>query len=386
MEIILIFLKKDENKSTRRSEIIQLLKAVAKSIEDDVIHYAFEGTIYELPYMISSDTYKRRVLKVQCNESELKAAKILSSFKNQLIAGVHRKSFYINVSYDESALTFCNKAYKLLGAFERKLRELIYLILLTTLGTQWVDRTIPEDLQRTIKEVSHGKITMVESALDELTIQNLETYLFDSRYPDDFDEWFEYISREDVIGEIDEAILRQSIHQMRKLTLWERYFPDVEDIALIKDQLGQIRKYRNNVMHHKRFTYDDYLSLRRSIKPLMKAIDKAITSFEDKAFNASMAYFFSSAFYEQFKSVANELSKSMEVLAKTLKPAMEKVVSATSGLKVFSDDITRFNALVSGSSSYALSMLPESSSTTHEVEEDDSHDNSNEVLEESDNE
>lgn len=386
MEIILIFLKKDENESTRRSEIIKLLQAVTKSIDDNVIKYSFEGSIYELPFMISSDNYKRRVLKVECNASELKAARILDSFKNQLIAGVHRKNFYINVSYDESALTFCNKAYKLLGAFERKLRELIYLILLTTMGTQWVDKTVPEDLQRTIKEVSHGNITLVESALDELTIYNLEAYLFESRYPDDFDEWFEYISREDVIGEIDETTLRQSILQMRKITLWERYFSEVEDITLVQNQLKQIRGYRNNVMHHKRFTYDDYLSLRCSINPLMKSIDKAITRFEDSAFNVVMAYYFSSAFSEQFKAVANELSKSMELLAKSLKPAIEMVVSAASGLKTFSDEIARFNSLVSGSSSNAFPMMLEDSSATKEPEEDDSQDNSNEEIEEEDNE
>lgn len=386
MEIIFIFLKKDENKSTRRSEIIQLLKAVTTSVDDDVINFTFEGSSYELPYMISSDTYKRRVLKVECNASELKAARILDSFKYLLIAGVHRKSFYINVAYDEAALTFCNKAFKLLGAFERKLRELIYLILLTTMGTQWVDRTIPEDLQRTIKEVSHGKVTLVESALDELTIQNLETFLFDSRYPDDFDEWFEYISREEVIGEIDVEVLRQSILQMRKITLWERYFSDVEDIALVKAHLEQIRKYRNNVMHHKRFTYDDYLSLRCSIKSLMKAIDKAITNFENNAFNVSMAYYFSSAFYEQFKYVANELSKSMEVLAKSIKPAMEIVVSAASGLKVFSEEVARFNTMVTGASSYALPNQLENTTTTNEAKEDDSPDNSKEDLEGLDNE
>ena len=99
-------MKKDENESTRRSEIIKLLQAVTKSIDDNVIKYSFEGSIYELPFMISSDNYKRRVLKVECNASELKAARILDSFKNQLIAGVHRNGLI------KPFLKICNEQLK----------------------------------------------------------------------------------------------------------------------------------------------------------------------------------------------------------------------------------------------------------------------------------
>lgn len=314
MEIAFIILWKEKIKDNTdlTDKIKDMLKQVFEAVTDDSFSYTFnEKHSYSFNYSLSEKDDKA-YLKITNKESDTIAAKALSSIRDILSKGKHRNDFYIICSYDEASLSYCCRLMKPMGIFERHLRELMYLITIKAFGVDWVKKTIPKDIQDSIKEKTNGlsdeKIT--ETALELLTFNEIIIYLFNERYinisPEIIlenelsDEKLKSLSKEEIIAIISDN---------RKCSLWNKLFAKIEGIS--REILNKIRIYRNNVMHHHTLSEESFKTISREVKKADKIITQAITDIESKTYTEEESKIVSSstayALYETLRILESKL-------------------------------------------------------------------------------
>jgi len=207
------------------------------------------------------------------NDKPLKASKVITEVNNRLLKSEGRKDFYIVTTWDEVSKYLCNKAFPILSEFERKVRKLVYLILLKLFGPEWFDKTVTDSLEKKLKEAARGnRIKLIESALSEMTMAQLEVFLFAPYSICSFDDIDKRYTEEE-IKNMDKDKLIEIITPCLKKSLWDRYFKEI-DISL--DVLVSLREYRNLIAHNKEFHYSKYKAFQRVAKGIIRKIDSAI--------------------------------------------------------------------------------------------------------------
>jgi hypothetical protein len=97
-------------------------------------------------------------------------------------------------------------------------------------------------------------------------------------------------------------------------SLWERYFESTE-IRNLQDNIDEIRKLRNSVMHNKRMTHEDFKINKSLLRKSIILIDKAIIELKtEKYFDVSISDVFIS-----FKNVTESLQTITEPLVQMQK-------------------------------------------------------------------
>ncbi|KLU65787.1 hypothetical protein DEAC_c24170 [Desulfosporosinus acididurans] len=225
-------------------------------------------------------------LSIEIEGTPFQCARVLNEVNNLLTKGSHRKDYNIILSFDGISLYFCNKIYPKFNLFERKIRELIFSILVKTFGAKWYDSTISNELKEEMATKGLKKQSdLIERALYEMTIFQLETYLFapyrevDSNTVIDND-----LSQAEINKKTKEEIIK-ILDKCRPRCLWERFFEGSIQISNLQTNLEAIRFYRNCVAHSKYFYKGDYDNCNRLINRLLRQIDRAIHDIEVRRFN-----------------------------------------------------------------------------------------------------
>lgn len=223
-----------------------------------------DGNSYEFDYK-NSERDEKVYLKISCNYSEAKSAKLLSNIRDTIYNGEHRKDFLIICTYDEASLSYCCRLMKPFGMFERHLRELMYLITVKAFGADWVNKTFPPKMISDIKEKNHEKKgkshginnqNLTETVFELLDYSEILSYLFDERY---FDYMLECELSEQSLETLPKKELISIISNLRKDTLWNKLFSKNQRINnLTKDTINAIRIYRNDIMHHHTLNEEKY--------------------------------------------------------------------------------------------------------------------------------
>ncbi len=177
---------------------------------------------------------------------------------------------------------YCNKVYPKINLFERKIRQLIYVILIKVFGTEWYRKTVNNNLKNEINRQTKGikESDLIENALSEMTAFQLEDYLFTpnreiegNRLIDESlnAEELKHKSKEDIIKDLKKSYPK---------SLWEKFFEGKIEISNLKQDLEEIRLYRNKVAHSKYFDKNDYDKFNLILNNSIKQIDKAIIDVE----------------------------------------------------------------------------------------------------------
>lgn len=325
MEVSFLIFKKDDTKTISDFEVKRLLSVLSNTIDEESFSFFYEDVEYRLNYLISKDGNKRRLLKIIIESTEFRGAIILDAIRNMLIQGEHRSKYYITILYDDASSCFCKKGMPYIGAFERRLRELIYLILIKTYGIEWTDKTLSEQINEKLKR--YNKTKLIESALEQMDIGDLENYLFQERRFVDSESWLDEFFKNTNFETIEKQELIRNLNTLRKTTLWDLYFADIEPVQGIKDKLEKIRDYRNKVMHNKTFMYAEYLDLKNIIKPLSKDLLKAIEAIENNAFTEPMGYVSAAALVASLTPTLVEASRVAQSIVESMKPILERSAS-----------------------------------------------------------
>lgn len=179
-------------------------------------------------------------------DSEL-IAKIMSKINYKIVNNFKPMSVLIN----ESSEYFNKRLYPLVNEFERKLRELLYLV-----------KALYDD-KKAKKEIYN---------LEKKTFGNLYTLLFvDNKFNSALNNYFN--SRKD---RISKKALIDYVNEIEEKTLFDKLFK--EELPEFKKNFKKVSNYRNEVMHARNISFEDYITSKKMFELINSQIDSKIES------------------------------------------------------------------------------------------------------------
>lgn len=325
MEMHYIFLLKNKERVSFEDKEIE--NKLLSNLFDNLTDSSFEKEINNKKNKLSYSTcYDNKAniakLEISIGKNNGNDANILDIVNRLICKGELRSDYSIITTYDGVSNYFCNRAYSLMSEFERRLRELIYIILVKTFGLAWYDKTVSTELKAKINEVSKVKNNskLIESALQEMTLYDLETYLFKPYCEFNIQELIESKEKVDEILEMSKEDLAVLLNKYIPKSLWDRFF--TKEIDDIQDDLSNIRKYRNKLSHNKQFYNEDYKDFSNKIKSINIKIISAISNVNEKDIDDKFILE-SSAAYNNLYNTKNIIENSMLDISQKFKGLTE---------------------------------------------------------------
>ena len=278
-------LEKDGVESSYNAIFTKMFGVLFKNVANNSFDIEVEGYLYTINFKLTSNKSSYTYYLTLFVEGKIsKCAKILNEVNVRLLRGSHRKEYNIILTFDCISHYYCNKIYPKFNFFERKIRELIFFILVKSLGVDWYNATFSQELKNELTKKGFKNSDLIEKALYEMTISQLETYLF---------EPYRVVEAESVIDDQLNALslskmtkeqIIEALDMCRAKSLWERFFESSVSIDDLQTNFGIIREYRNSVAHSKYFYKDDYIKCNRILNKLINQIENAIETIEVRTF------------------------------------------------------------------------------------------------------
>lgn len=248
-------------------------------------------------------------------------AKVLDVVHSKLLEGHHRRNYNIVTSFDGVSQYYCNKLYPKLSLFERKIREIVYNIMIKSFGASWYNLTLSDSLKDELKRQTGGmnESELIEKALYEMTIYQLEEYLF-SPY-----------SEVDVVSLLDTDLSPASLENKNReeivellnkcqpKSLWDRFFEGNIKIKDLRFTLKVVRCYRNRVAHNKYLYSNDYVKCNGILNKTILQLNSAIEDIEGMTFSRYHINVSLSVFAETINRYIREMM--------SIKPAMQAILN-----------------------------------------------------------
>ena len=211
-------------------------------------------------------------------------AEILEKIKKDIRKSEHRVNYYITICYDGSAEYYCNKLMIPLAIFERNLRQFLYLILILLYDIEWTDRFISKEVIDDIKKKNNNNINkLVEKGLEYFTFQNYINCLFTPRNLKSIEEMIKEVNNENEKEGVTKEDIVKIINNNAEKTMWEVIFNDIK-IEFSEEDINNIRKIRNEVVHNKEMTSQKYEKYKKIINESNKKIKMVITKIEEEKY------------------------------------------------------------------------------------------------------
>lgn len=332
MKTSFIFIRKDSSPDYRSKTIVMnILNTICKTVGDSTIEYEHNNDIHQLSYEIRHQKNPDQTfLTINIKNKSLKNAQILDNIKSMINKDVRRKRFYLITAYDDSSQLFCEKLYPLFSEYERLLRNVVYNIVTEQFGYNWLNNTFTTDLINDINKFGK-RPPSIESALYELTLNQLGNYLFTPFCILDTNNTFDDLFPEEEIDKMDKTELVNKIKNCKtRISIWDRSFND--SVYLNKDIFRKIQNKRNVVMHSKIIDYSEYLEtrqlLKRTISELKKQLANKIYPSPEQVINPAFAEALMKMTQQLLASV--DLTKLSQIMAKSIRPAIEPSAQAIS--------------------------------------------------------
>ena len=226
---------------------------------------------------------RMRIETVSDNNNKAEA-EILEKIKKDIRKSEHRVNYYITICYDGSAEYYCSKLMIPLAIFERNLRQFLYLILISLYDIEWLDRFISKEVIDDIKKKNNNNINkLVEKGLEYFTFQNYIKCLFTPRNLKSIEEMIKEVNDENEKEGVTEEDIVKIINNNTEKTMWEVIFNDIK-IEFSGEDINNIRKIRNEVVHNKEMTSQKYEKYKKIINESNKKIKMVITKIEEEKY------------------------------------------------------------------------------------------------------
>lgn len=239
---------------------------------------------------------------------------------NRIIYCDSRSDFYITKSYDELSQYLSEKLYGYLTSFERKLRRLIYEIVIKSYGGEWFDKTFSnqKELHTKISKNSRkDKIEAIENSLEEMTYGDLITYLF-TEVPN---KSLESIINDELAPEKIESLNKEElvahIELLRPRSLWDRLFSEDANLSNLQEDIKKIHNIRNKVMHAKTLKYDQFIKSRSILNIWISKLDNKYDEIKNVDYSSV-----------DILQVINSFSIATEALLESVMPNIEVIAEA----------------------------------------------------------
>lgn len=208
--------------------------------------------------------------------------------------------FSINTIWNDVSIYYGKKLYPDISEIENKLRKIIYLFMLKTVGSQWIDIGTPEKFQEDINNViekNNRKKTDINAEwliyADFITLGKFFTapYALKSNLKDLFKELDRYtvVSVEENIAENKDTTNKNRVLTQQELgklsdeyepkNNWDRYFSNklsVKSPNKFSKDWSSLYDIRNKVAHGKPINKNDYEKASELVVIYKKAFDECI--------------------------------------------------------------------------------------------------------------
>lgn len=306
MELNYIFILKPNATRDMRIEKrikMMLLDLFSNKSYDDCLTIIDNNINYEIKYKISRENDDLAYVKFECNYTEAQSALALDKIAADINTSNERRDFQIIKSYDEASLSFCCRLMKPFGTYERRLRELIYLTIVRLFGEEWFEKTFSEDLKDSAKKTAKGnQKKLIEGALEELTYEELKSYLFDPIRMISLDDLVDNRLSNKAMKELTKEEMINIIESSRKISLWDRFFYQNKQLSKVSEDIEYLREYRNKVMHHKAMTAKEFIEVKSKLRSVNMNMKKAIAIMENKIYDTYDITSVAQSLLEAFKS------------------------------------------------------------------------------------
>lgn len=310
--------RQNETKKLQLSDLINpvylMIKQLFKHIENKIFAVEIDGEDFTFSYVCTKMVKDVYYIRLETNYTPARSAKILNEVHSILTKGPHRKDFNIVLSFDGASEHYCEKIFPKFNTFERKMRNLIFNILIQAFGAKWVEKAISDEIKQELLKKGVDKNKLIEDALHELTNFQLEKLLFTPyREADLFKLIDEELNTENISG-MEKTEIIKALSKGRPASLWERYFASLINIVNLEEKLSTLRKYRNSVAHHKYFSISDFEKCKTILNALIKDLDSTIEITENREFeNIDMSSIISafSNMMRELQSISNSVGISV---------------------------------------------------------------------------
>ena len=231
---------------------------------------------------------RMRIETVSHNNNKFEA-QTLEEIKKKIRESAHRVNYYINICYDGSAEYYCSKLMIPLAIFERNLRQFLYLILISLYDIEWNDRFISKEVIDDIKKKKKNNNNinkLIENGLEYFTFQNYINCLFIPRNSKSIEEMIKEVNNENEKEGVTKEDIVKIINNNAEKTMWEFIFNDIKDIKIefSREDIDNIRKIRNEVVHNKEITSQKYKEYKKIINEANEKLKIAIMKIEEEKY------------------------------------------------------------------------------------------------------
>lgn len=347
VEMKYIFMDKDEMGSqdsnvhkldlNKMVMIKSFLKEYFNNVQEQCFDVEYEHEVYTVFYR----NYKKKVGSIQYLwlEMEGKPAtviKVLEYVHSIIQTSESRKKNYVICSYDGVSLYYCNRIYPLFNKFERKIRDLVFCLLTKSLGSNWYKATIEKEMDNSLHIGNNKKL--IEEALYELTLHQLEQYLFSKRRFIDVEEVIDNDLAIDNIKDKSKEEIVEILNKCRTTSLWEKYINPSVQMDELSHDIESIRNYRNKVAHSKTFKEKEYTTCRKLLTKVINEVDQAMNRVEKQEFTDIQCINFISAFTDLQESIQQIREMVQSSLSEPLKQISEVISRGMSGYNLIMQD------------------------------------------------
>lgn len=277
-----IFIEKEKRDSQSVKKVItEIMKNTVDYMDDNYVRFDSDKEGECIKYRIFQKSNSIRcylemeTVGLRINKATDRMKKLDDAFRQSPL----QKYYYYIKEYDGISESFCIRLYPKYAQFERKLRQLILLVLTKAYGKSWTDETISEEMMDKIKENAKGNFKL-NSVLENMDLATLEEYLFGKREP----QYREIISTDlsvEKVTKMSKEELCIVIEKMRANSLWERNFSSYGDGVLWENRIKSVHNVRNKVAHQKTITEEEYKKTNKSLNSINRELDKVISNIQE---------------------------------------------------------------------------------------------------------
>ncbi len=201
---------------------------------------------------------------------------------NQLLKNirkvVHLLDIEFNCVWDDISLYYSTKAYPLINEIENLMRKLITKFMITNVGIEWIDETLPKEVKSVAINNKNKERKGSSNLLYQIDFIHLADFLFKPYPTQDINNLYKKIKQITTSEELNVEELRSFIPQSN----WQRYFSEIvncEDSHLQK-QWEDLYLLRCKVAHNNTVTKDDYEKIDEIVSDLREKLQEAVNKLE----------------------------------------------------------------------------------------------------------
>jgi len=275
-----IFITKEiHNQKLIKEILIDIIDNVVEERVDDRLKIDNINAKYRI---IQKKGSNRCYFEMIANERVNRSIPALLKIDSAIFKSKEQKYFFAIRDYDGISESFCGRLYPKYAEFERKLRSLILFILTKAYGSSWQEETVSEEMLSAIKKRAHGNISLNET-LENMDLDNLETFLFEKREVDYLTIINEELSKE-LLQKLEKDQICEIIDNMRPTSLWQRHFEKFGSQDKWEKSIQDIHKTRNKVAHQKTISLEEYTDINKKLNKINRDLTNVTENIRKENF------------------------------------------------------------------------------------------------------